>query len=1697
MNCLGKNVNEIKNSVKSDISNIIKDMGGYLEKDNSISGVKNQAELINKVKNYISDNLGSSFSSAPWLTSKNGNIQYHFPYNVENYINEKLTFNRAQDELIKSNVKNVKIINEIYDSKNEEDNLLSKSSEGDLLFAPTVSCYDNEDVTEIIRNTVPIDTSVPADFDQWVQQRESLLSQIKKDYENFKKNEPKGTKYYRESVALYQKTILKIDNELKNVKSTEANSVFDSVAKEIDYLLDIVNSMDKQVVDIIALERRLDILSKQFLNEGLNGVLLDQPTKNSNVFYVQKGNFSEIRDLTDKVLTLKQKYNEKTFDVVASIFEDMELIQEYKRQGKLEFTDPNTGQTYTGEDALQMMLNYLKEVQGINVAAKWFSGAAWGDIVGQMARITFETALKDSQSEIEQQRKIIIENIQDLIRTGFKEEDFEQKDEFGVPNGYLIHKFSSAWFKHLSNMRVKATIFNKLKSSQKEAAYKFLMNAKKENEEILDFTKIKSIKDKFSDNVIYNKSFSSSEEDMSSYEKRLRSLLGNLLFEELVEDQIKMLEDYSTYYENNYDEFSTEIDRHNPVKFLNHFMSANYEQTVDGNFLSADYTISFPIEKKTNKQREIKDSGFYSKDFKKIEENPYAFKIWQSMRNLYVNTINPQLREDGFYVSQQGLDLAKVDDYMHSTLWKNINLWEKSIYRLRHLWSTYKSMFINSMYSKTENANKPKMRYGDTIKSKATKMAKVLERKTLEELMKRASSTEILSINTNKERKVDKNFKPKYILDEDGIELIRGELAELDRKIKKSTTDPTFLIREKQNYINSKKRSLSKSIANAYFYKFANINLVSATVALAETAGTSKASKKALGITNFLQNYVKGLYDNASDVDRKDRLDNLYNFIDSWKRTNLLGNVNHKDLKLVRKALSTKLGSKENKSDLDKKLIKFLENDVKDIDNTDDFSFHIGEKTYKKEGDKYLEIIGEETNYIDRKKDFEPAYAEYLGSEIANLGTDLTLGSAAEGWVRTKVIAALALNVPAGILNRIQGSNISRILAASGKHGFNEKQLQNSRNFLSFCNMDRYITEGVGQWGLVKVITNGKGIKRGVRNAGIIDNVVTFKMLANSLGLIQKKINEIDGISGAFSSEGFNVMDWAVNFAEFHNQGEVILSVLQNYYLEYVDNNGNTVKVPIFDGETQEFVYKPGTLTLKDKYRTPENIRIWEDFKTVKGAPNPHLTALFQSQAAVERGQGNYSEKDKAMILGSTIGRIAMTFKKYRPEQIGNEWGKIQHDAIMGGGVYEGRYRKLLKYAPSAALLLGAMGLVSTGSVIIAALPISGVLARQFYKKVIKKEQQEIEKDALSQIQQIKLALSLITETATRYTDRYLSSITRGSYKKLADINNVSKSLDNKLNIGISEKERKLLSESTQDLANQLHVLTTTMCLYALIRVIGEVIMGANGDDDDDDDDTPKEKRDKEELYKERMKFVEQITNLIINRYGYLKGDALRDISPEVFLNDAKPTIVSTILSWEKMISKGSQYLNDEDDFVPFLIQAQRTLPIPIANSVTDAFLKPGTSPIQNPRIWEEPYWLNTVSTEQQVADRVVKHQREKVREAMVDAYTEKFKKEVGSWDEEKIQDFGSNTFARSGKISKLANDAAIKQMNKLYRKKKWESSVDYQNRINFKEEIKKWEEGKIAPTISIEVAEFGGKNEKSSRGERQSREDRQGRMGR
>ena len=96
------------------------------------------------------------------------------------------------------------------------------------------------------------------------------------------------------------------------------------------------------------------------------------------------------------------------------------------------------------------------------------------------------------------------------------------------------------------------------------------------------------------------------------------------------------------------------------------------------------------------------------------------------------------------------------------------------------------------------------------------------------------------------------------------------------------------------------------------------------------------------------------------------------------------------------------------------------------------------------------------------------------------------------------------------------------------------------------------------------------------------------------------------------------------------------------------------------------------------------------------------------------------------------------------------------------------------------------------------------------------------------------------------------------------------------------------------------------------------------------------------------MKLVEQINNLIINRYGYLKGDALRDISPDVFLNDAKPTIFSTVLSWEKMINKGKQYLNDEDDFAPFLIQAlllldgiQKRLYLTISKIHFQVFLQP------------------------------------------------------------------------------------------------------------------------------------------------------------
>ena len=135
--------------------------------------------------------------------------------------------------------------------------------------------------------------------------------------------------------------------------------------------------------------------------------------------------------------------------------------------------------------------------------------------------------------------------------------------------------------------------------------------------------------------------------------------------------------------------------------------------------------------------------------------------------------------------------------------------------------------------------------------------------------------------------------------------------------------------------------------------------------------------------------------------------------------------------------------------------------------------------------------------------------------------------------------------------------------------------------------------------------------------------------LVENLRLLENVMDNIK-IEGEFDNTGilktFETMlsDISVNNPEWKNQMEIFLSILQNVQVETVhkDENGNTIFEPFFDGK--DFIYIPGTLQLKDEFKTETNIDNWEKFKEDKNGNSPQNLLVAKMKATKSALQGNY-----------------------------------------------------------------------------------------------------------------------------------------------------------------------------------------------------------------------------------------------------------------------------------------------------------------------------------------------------------------------------------------------------------------------------------------------------------------------------------------
>jgi len=541
-------------------------------------------------------------------------------------------------------------------------------------------------------------------------------------------------------------------------------------------------------------------------------------------------------------------------------------------------------------------------------------------------------------------------------------------------------------------------------------------------------------------------------------------------------------------------------------------------------------------------------------------------------------------------------------------------------------------------------------------------------------------------------------------------------------------------------------------------------------------------------------------------------------------------------------------------------------------------------------------ILGEVTD-DEMKKEFKALYK--AAKEMT--GKDISFASLLLGIMKIVNYKFLTVNILGGLKNSFYGTVQSRSVAASGRLGFGEKEFDNSVKFLQGYNIFRYLGR------LVQNTEKAKKFK-------------TFSLLINSMDMIQNRADELAD-AARFSERDLTslsgkakdlALDPHINNPELHNQGNVILSIAQTIKVKRREEYGGGYGY-LFDGK--DFIWEPGTLKLKDEYRTPENIDMWEKFRQSKTGKQDFVAFYIKATAAVDKTQGNYRNFDRVPMQDSLTGKSIMFYRRYFMENFDAEYGSDRVDIRFGKFDMKGRKLALFEHAPILSMyiltptfgkMLSDISKVSLYSAV-AGPPIGiGVgivkfltnhLPKAFfaYKAAMNSEWELSHKE-------LKLAYSFFLETVKRAlsTPVEILSAQHFSLFKKSIQKSVAKDIEE---LKITEDERKLLSEASQNLAmrmvSYINLTIAALALKALYMTLNDVDCVKLG----------LKEKDCEAKKKANIKSIDQYVNNLLNLRNALQDDFAKYDNAINAFNDL--TNNASIIYIVKNISKSIKEMSE------------------------------------------------------------------------------------------------------------------------------------------------------------------------------------------
>lgn len=1445
--------------------------------------------------------------------------------------------------------------------------------------------------------TLPSFTSTPATFYEWKSNLEKTKESLQSVADRYSKLGEKD-----KLKGIYD-AIEEIDNNILSVDSTDPNSIYESSIREIESLTKILNNIAENpreganALDGNRLTERINDLRRYFLaydeqlgREFRHQILDDESKPIAQFFFdFSKGlDEAKVKDLQNKITDLTSLNERMQVRVLQGLLLEDDLVQDLLYKGK-----------WTGEE-VEKVLDMLesKDVEVGRLASLFLGAASGGGILGQLL-----VSIRDGQ--LNRERGITQERVTSLTEAWNKIKDITyrnakggkeylsnllfEKDAHGVRTFNLKNPYTKEYGQDKKNVRAESNAFYRNRTDEN---YKSWMDAEKENFIRIHPAQISAIASKYRNHPILGKHFKYTTDEIREYEAELKATLGNIMFEVETKKALDKVEEYLDLVDAGALDYLQEH-RRNPFVFMENFNSENYNKRdrESMEYLEPNFTVTIP-RKETQ----------YNPDFFELEEHPYSKELGEFYviaNDLLEGYANPIYRSEGVF--RNTLELSTHEDILARETLKEINMYGKVRKYLSAMWDSITKPFFDKAIQNQREIEK-------AIENKTFK--KELQvgfvghaRRELREL------TEMLALNT---------LEDLYdIAESEGLSFQRLSVAEGSNLARQIKTDLARSIA--QNRINE---STSSNIFEA----------IQSSVMLANVIAARRASVATL---EAMKSYVNS-NSHSSEVG-KENLHNISNFLGSWGDANIYGYKFSRDLSKkvevvrdVSKKGRERVGAKVKKlSQAEKKLKKVILEEMERVNNGKDvFNF----KT--KDGIEYTTINGQyfasDSNIPISLTEITSLYNKYLQDKIDSLGIEMTWGSFTLGTVSSMIVKNLSLNPVTGYRNRTQGIVQNLAVASSGRYGFDLEDYHNSRKFLRGVNTRKYFFDKAF-----------KNTKRG-------QQIQTLLLLQSRMDIRQNRADELSNI-GKFESTTRTfidnlrnfLMDFAINNPEWKNQSELMVSILQT--INVTDKFGNVHK--FFDGETGEFsIYKPGTLELKDDFATDENIAMWTRFQDHKGKRDS-LIALSDMKLAIEETQGNYDNNDIIMIQNSVLGKASTVYQRYLYENTKMQWGTSKVDLRKGEFDIKGRKLVLMNHAPTSFMFLAGSYGVPLMVSIIAGAPIVGAALGTISLSAlaigIYKSRTHFKGKSIVSRDEWNISLNFAKEVAIRSINTPIAVLSQGRFNPFSEtLKNMVERNAEKRNLDI--EERKLLSESAQDLATKTFIWSSHTIAATLLSMLSYAVYAALKPDFDDDD---------EEKFIAFMEKVEKYINKIINTRNMLMNELDKFTEYAIFEDEAMSLAFWSMLArWGKFMRKDvPEYFIGEKEYDTdaFGRTINLTPWIPIPNSIIKSTLN-SENHFQDARIYsptteidKKLLSLGTGKLEHHYKKQV-DEQRKYLKKIGLEYHTRRLKKQYPEWSSEEVEAAAENirnseiknTYKKQGQSYKnLAESAVFEALKKKY----------------------------------------------------------------